>query len=598
MFRRATGRVLVEQLRLVHTNVPLSFVAAGAVSFLVVWVFSAHSMLEPLLAWCGVVWLVVLAANVLARRFVRSADMAADAPWVTRATITLYTLFGAVWGSVSWLFDISSITALNMSLITSVSAGMISGGMTFMAPLVRSFAGYATLLLVPLGIRLIGLGEPAYVALGIGCFIYWVTVLVQANIVSKSFQRMIELRFENEDLANRLRDESATALAARAEAEHANQAKSKFLAAASHDLRQPIHAQGLFLEILGQGHLADHQREVLAHARAACAASGDMLNTLLDFSRIEAGVVHPQVQAFALQPLLTRLEVELAPQADTKGLVYRSRETQAVVTSDPALVELILRNLVLNAIRYTEAGGVLLACRQRGASVVIEVWDTGIGIAPAHQREVYREFHQLGNPERDRRKGLGLGLAIAKGLADKLEHTLSLASQVGRGTVFRLSLPLSSTAHSKQAMHSAATLAAEPAAEPAATNPLNAHVLLIDDDETVRISTAQLLRNWGCTCDAAEDITQALGYARQRMPALIISDYRLREQRTGAEAITAVRALCGDVTLPALLITGDTAPERLRNAQASGVPLMHKPVAPADLRQKMLAVLGRDNNAA
>ena len=306
-----------------------------------------------------------------------------------------------------------------------------------------------------------------------------------------------------------------------------------------------------------------------------------MLNSLLDFSRIEAGVVKPQVQPFRLQPLLNKIEVELAAQADGKGIVYRSRETGAVVASDAALVELILRNLVTNAIRYTARGGVLVGCRRRGAAVVIEVWDTGIGIAPEHQAEVFREFHQLGNPERDRNKGLGLGLAIASGLAAALGHKLTLASRPRRGSVFRLTVPLSREV---------------PLPEPATRSGgkarlLKLRVLVIDDDEIVRAGMAHLLRDWGAVCDAAGTIDEALALARAHAPDLVLSDYRLREQRTGAEAIAAVRGLLAPQEVPALLVTGDTAPERLREAEASGVPLLHKPVAPADLYRAILRVI-------
>lgn len=187
----------------------------------------------------------------------------------------------------------------------------------------------------------------------------------------------------------------------------------------------------LFLEVLARTELTTHQREILANARTASDASAEMLNTLLDFSRIEAGVIVPQVRPFHLQPLLNKLESELAPGADAKNIVYRSRETRAAVRSDPVLVELILRNLVSNAIRYTERGGVLVGGRARGKHVAVEVWDTGIGVAPADQSEIFREFHQLGNPERDRRKGFGLGLAIARGLAHVLGHELSIVCATG-----------------------------------------------------------------------------------------------------------------------------------------------------------------------
>lgn len=370
--------------------------------------------------------------------------------------------------------------------------------------------------------------------------------------------------------------------AAKRQAEEANAAKSKFLAAASHDLRQPIHAQGLFLELLSRTPLTPQQKEVLTAVRAASQASAEMLNTLLDFSRIEAGVIVPQIRPFPLQPLLNKIESELAPLADAKNIIYRSRETNVTILSDPALVELILRNLVANAIRYTERGGVLVACRRRGGEVAVEVWDTGIGIAADEQREVFREFHQLGNPERDRRKGFGLGLAICKGLAQTLWHDLSLQSTPGQGSMFRLCLPL-------------AKRPAQPSASHAPTGDqwqllLGKHVLVIDDDQAVRLGTLQLLRDWGCQGMGAESIEEALILAQGQCPDLVISDYRLRQQRTGAEAIAILRSVHG-ARLPALLITGDTAPERLTEAQASGIPLLHKPVSTNELYRIVTALL-------
>ena len=399
------------------------------------------------------------------------------------------------------------------------------------------------------------------------------THMTELGALSHGINRMAEqLQHERAVLQQRVDDATQSIRNSKEKAEDANLAKSKFLAAASHDLRQPIHALGLFLSVLARTELSAYQREILTNATTASKASSTLLNALLDFSRIEAGVVEPRLQPFRLQPLFNKLEREFGSQADAKGIAYRSRETGLVVQSDPILVELILRNLVTNAIRYTDHGGLLVACRKRGDHAVLEVWDTGIGIAPEHQQEVFREFHQLGNPERDQRKGLGLGLAIADGLARTLGHGLSLASTPLHGSVFRLSLPVA-----------AGILPVEviPGAQ-GVTQMLNTRVLVIDDDETVRAGMCHLLRDWGCECDAAESIEEALALARTHAPDVVISDYRLREQRSGLEAITALRALLGDA-LPVLLITGDTAPDRLREAQASGIPLLHKPVSPSQL---------------
>jgi len=414
------------------------------------------------------------------------------------------------------------------------------------------------------------------------------SLIAELDILGHGINEMAaRLQHESTNLQSLVEERTAQATqaqlaaeAAQREAEHANKAKSRFLAAASHDLRQPIHAQGLFLDVLSRTELTSHQRELLSSARAASEASGEMLNALLDFSRIEAGVIKQQIKPFLLQPLFNKIENEFARQADAKDLVFRLRETSLAVRSDPILLELILRNLVSNAITYTENGGVLIACRRRGNLAVLEVWDTGIGIEPEHQQEVFREFHQLGNPERDSRKGLGLGLAICDGLARTLGHKLTLVSIPRRGSVFRLALPIASM-----------PLPDRPdAAKNGATRALDVRILVIDDDETVRAAMLHLLRNWGGECEAAESIEEALAIARASPPGVVISDYRLREQRTGAEAISALREYLGN-NLPALLITGDTAPERLREAQASGIPLLHKPLSPSQLYHSLLEVL-------
>lgn len=230
--------------------------------------------------------------------------------------------------------------------------------------------------------------------------------------------------------------------AAKADAEHANLAKSKFLAAASHDLRQPIHALCLFLDVLGGTTLNAQQQKLLAQIRLASDATNNMLNTLLDFSRIEAGAVEARPLDFAVQKILVAVSNDFQSQAASKGLRYRMRNTRLAVHSDPMLLEMILRNLVSNALRYTERGGILLACRQRGNEVIIEVWDSGIGIAPEHQKTIFHEFQQLNNPERNRDKGMGLGLAIVQGLANTLAHPLTLRSIPQHGSVFRITVPL------------------------------------------------------------------------------------------------------------------------------------------------------------
>jgi CheY-like chemotaxis protein len=394
------------------------------------------------------------------------------------------------------------------------------------------------------------------------------------------------LRFQNEALIRRLEDEMAIAQTARVAAEHANEAKSRFLAAASHDLRQPVHAQGLFLELLARSALDKRQREIVANARLTLDASSEMLDALLDFSRIEAGVVQPQVRAFALEPLLQRIETEFAPVANQRELSYRSRETKAMVRSDPALVSLIIRNFVSNAIRYTDRGGLFVGVRSRRTHVVVEVWDTGIGVPSDQRREIFREFHQLGNPERDRRKGLGLGLAIAGGLATLLGHDIEVKSIPGRGSVFRLMLPCAAELALPVLPEPERSSVSREAERTDDDRSPGLRILLIDDDPTILLSMRQLLVDWSYVCDVAESTEEALAAASMARPDIIVSDFRLRGQENGVEAIAAVRALAG-AHIPALLITGDTAPERLREARASNIPVLHKPVSPAQMHTQL-----------
>jgi signal transduction histidine kinase/CheY-like chemotaxis protein len=567
-FRVAEDRILAEQLRLLYGNVGSSVLPGNLVAILLVITLANDSNRIEMWLWCASIISSKLYSALHAHRQLAEGSELSHSHFHMRWLVFTHIVDGAAWGSLAWI-TLSNTTLTGSILVVSVLAGVLGNSLALLSPVLPAFTAFTLTLVLFLASKLWLMGSPAYESLGIASLLYLGSLLGQARNSTAATQAAIQLRFDNISLM-KLANE------ARQEAEQANQAKSKFLAAASHDLRQPIHAQGLFLDVLSRTPLTPEQSAILASAQSASLASGEMLNALLDFSRIEAGVVQPFVQPFELQTLLHKIENDLAPLADAKALVFRSRETVLRVDSDATLVELILRNLVSNAIRYTERGGVLIGCRRRASHIVVEVWDSGIGIAPAQQQHIFREFHQLGNPERDRHKGLGLGLAIVDGLARTLGLDLSLASRPGRGSVFRLSLPLTSAAVLQQA-------------RPLRLNTghlRGLHMLVIDDDASIRSGMAQLLHSWGCTVDTADSIAQALSLARQQTPDAVISDYRLREQRTGTEAIAALREQLGH-SLPAVLITGDTAPERLRDALASGVPLLHKPVSPGQLFQRL-----------
>ena len=579
LLRLADDRILVEQLKLSMGNLGITLIPTFLIVILFCGALFSNANSTAIMVWGVVVTLSKLLCWSHARHHLRWGIATDKAVQVVLISMLLNTVDGAIWGSLTWV-ALDTTSLMGSILVIAVLTAVAGNSMSLLSPVLPVFFALVAAEIAVSVSKVFLLGDPTYNTLGFAGLLYIFILMAQAHNSSRAALAAIGLGLENKELMEKLRLETSVAQQARLEAEQANTSRSKFLAAASHDLRQPIHAQGLFLDILSRSGLNPQQQQSLDCAIAASQASAEMLNTMLDFSRIEAGVVQPHAVSFRLQPLLNKIEREFARQADAKGLAYRSRETVLAADSDPALIELILRNLVSNAIRYTDHGGLLVACRQNKGHVLLEVWDTGIGIESVQQREVFREFHQLGNPERDRRKGLGLGLSIVEGLARTLGHPLMLNSKPGRGSMFRLTLPLATGV----CVDNAVVLT------PHKDQLRDVRVLVVDDDEAVRIGTLHLLRDWGCVAEAAQSIEEALVLAGQHAPDVVISDYRLRDQRTGLEAIAALRTVLGQ-GLPALLITGDTAPDRLREALSSNIPLLHKPVSPDQLHLGLVNVL-------
>ncbi len=608
--RLAPGRILVEQLKLIYASMPLSILPMIPIFMILVWMLHTEQNQWALLIWLVISIVIIIWISWDARSNLKRGFSAEQAPALVRKQFFFMLLSGGCWGALAW-GSLSYSALFGQTLVICVLSGVVCGAMSLLSPVFPVFMVFAFTMLGTVVLKMWLLNQSGYGAFGVFVVFYLFIITMQARNTNIAMRAAIELRFENIDLVaqsqaalQEAEQERQTAQDAQKKAEQANTAKSKFLAAASHDLRQPVHAQGLFLEVLEHTYLSPHQQKLLGSVSAAREATASMLNVLLDFSRIEAGVVAPQMQAFALQPLLNKLEREYAQQADAKGLSYRSRETTLVAYSDPALVEMVLRNFISNAIRYTEFGGLLVTVRRRQGQALLQVGDTGIGIAPEQQQAVFQEFHQLNNSERDRNKGLGLGLAIAQGLARTLGHPLGLASVPGRGSVFSLTLPLATQVESAtpftglqqpkvQNEHAYASISDHGLVPhlPADTALLlDARILVIDDESTVREGMVALLGQWGCVCLSAGCIEEALAQAAAFAPQLIVSDYRLRQQRNGLEAIASLRKLLG-AGIPAILVTGDTAPDRLRETLGSGMRLLHKPVAPELLRSVVLEEL-------
>ena len=395
--------------------------------------------------------------------------------------------------------------------------------------------------------------------------------------------RMVKAMGEVEALNTEL---EARVRARTAELEQANAAKTRFLASASHDLRQPLVAIGLLVGLARDQSESPKTRQVMDRVDEAVGAMEGLLTGLLDLSQLESGVVRPDPVAVRLSDVFSAIEAHEQPGAALKGLRLRLRPTTVVVRSDPVMLERIVRNLVANAVRYTAQGGVLVAARRRGGMVRLEVRDTGIGIAPEHQHTIFQEFVQLDNPGRDRSRGMGLGLAIVQRSAALLGHRIGVASTPGKGSCFWLELP---QAHAPAALPQAARVA------PGGLK--GRHILIVEDDLVVREAMVERLQAWGArveACASLDELQRWLDrHANEGWPApdAMVSDYRL-PQGTGLDAIAAVHARFGAV--PALLVTGDTAPQELMRLDASGVPVLHKPFRPEALLAALQSASMRD----
>ena len=397
-------------------------------------------------------------------------------------------------------------------------------------------------------------------------FLLFFTKKINATVFSE-----LKLRHESHQLSNELKIRTK-------ESEQANIAKSKFLAAASHDLRQPLYALSLFTSVLDEYINTPKVRNIVEQINLSVNALQGLFNALLDISRLDAGVMKDEKMAFDLHSLFIKLANDFEPVAREKGLHIDWPESSYIVYSDPSLLEQILRNYISNAIRYTDMGEVRVFCEKDNGGVNIQVIDSGIGIPEEQQQEIFQEFHQLGNPERDRSKGLGLGLAIVRRTAKLLGHPITLTSEPGHGSTFGITVESSE-------LNENTTEAPVKFNNSEEVDNKDTTIVVIDDEASIREGLQHLLQAWGCEVITASSLDELRTQLREqdKIPNGIIADYRLRDNKTGVEAIRALYAEY-NCQIPALIVTGDIDSERLRDVNESGFQVLHKPVAPAKLR--------------
>jgi CheY-like chemotaxis protein/two-component sensor histidine kinase len=400
-------------------------------------------------------------------------------------------------------------------------------------------------------------------------------------------ERQKLLNWREGELENEVAQATRELILKRKIAEDATRAKSDFLAAASHDLRQPSHALGLLVSRMGQFSMQPALRAVQESLQACVGAIQDLLDDLMDYTRLDSGSEEVFQRPISLGQLRANLLESLAPMAAEKGLRLRLRPTHLWAVSDPTLLSRIVMNLAQNAIRYTPAGTVLITFRSTNnrANVRIDVWDSGIGIASDQHSLIFKEFFQVGNPARDRTKGIGLGLSIVKRGAEILGHSIALRSALGCGSRFSIELPACEPQPLKVEKP-----VDTPIVSPADLNGVD--LLIVEDDAMSCHALQELVTTWGCQVRTASTPDQAVALLHERVPGMIVSDYRLGGTENGVALIARMRALAGQ-DIPACVISGDMDASLVFEVNQHGLKLLHKPVRPAKLRSLIRQLIMR-----
>lgn len=527
---------------------------------------------EHLSPWLIGSWMILCAAMV----FLRSAVLI-RLPRMTRYTETSRIRLAIILGALNAACHALSLIAfphlseyeraVQSIILASTGAISVITAVGFL-PLTLTYLIPALLPMVCLWVIYTYLEGDGWVGYAVAGMILWANtiMLLLSRDIFRLFRESFIIRHSQETMNEQLK-------AALQEAESASRAKTRFLASASHDLRQPIHALSLFGGALAKRPLDLQSREIADHMDIALQSLASRLDSLLDISKLDAGIVQVSKTPFNLRLMVERLQDEFMPPAQDKGLrVWLDCPSDTYVDTDAILLERILRNLLANAIKYTETGRIEIGVSTDHKHVELTITDSGRGIPTEEHEHVFEEFYQLNNPERDHTNGLGLGLglAIVKRLTDLLCLELRMESTVGVGTVFTLQLPAARTPPG---------FGKPPAKLDLSWNTLCA--LVIDDEQEVGLGMRALLESMGCKVLLADGTLSALQHARNQRPDIILADFRLRGQDNGILTIRSIREIYRDI--PAILISGDTAPERLREAEDANIPLLHKPVLVDDL---------------
>lgn len=566
--------IAAEQIKAYFKETTAQNLVGAVILSLIVWATADFTPTWTWLPALAMAYGITALRAYLIWRHHRAPESSPPATWGRDQTFCA-TVSGAAWGFISAATCpyLPLPYQLFVATVAAVSAAAsASQGFAYFQPS-RAFICTS---LIPLTAWLLSQSERLHLILGCMLSIFIPILLWQGSKRHLAFIESLKLRFKNEFLARELAVQ-------RKIAEDAGQAKSRFLAAASHDLRQPVQALAIFQDLLRpEMKLTPLGETYFLKTQQAIKAVSSLLGTLLDISRLDSNTVKAQCEPLRVSALIDQMQREFGSLAEQKGLQLRTVACSASLETDPMLLGQILRNLVANALRYTPGGKILIGCRRRNGLLSIEVWDTGIGIRREHQSAIFDEFFQVGNQERDRQRGLGLGLAIVNRAARVLGAKISIRSQFGKGSCFAVSLPVSRL---QAPFH------------PDLTQPISSPfdlgrrlIVLVENEEAIRNGFHAMLEKWGCRVISGRSWPSVEAQLHDQTIDAVISDFALSRSENGIKVIARLRARFGE-QLPALLITGDTSQKALQAASRAGLTMLHKPVRPWLLRQTLSSLL-------
>lgn len=524
------------------------------------WPLVSHRLI---IVWCAASIAIYLVRIALAMAY-RKRDRTLFSPYRWGGYFTATSLVsGFFWGLSAWLFFLPEAES-QQTLLYVLIVGTAAGAIIISAYWMVAYLAYTIPAISLISLNLFVRGDSDDAILGVMMLFYLVIVVGVARRVREQAYASIKLRFDNLDLVERLKEQKL-------EAERSNRAKTQFLAAANHDLRQPVNALTLFSYSIKSELVSEKGKSLYKSLSQAIENLSSLLSSLLDLSQLDAGALNVRHRVFSLESLAESLEYDYTSMASERNIALKFRVCRGGVRSDFVLLRRLIGNLLSNAIRNTHAGKVLVAFRDRGDTVLVQVWDTGVGIPDSEREDIFREFYQIANHQRDSKNGLGLGLAIATRIARLLDTRLELRSTVGKGTVFSFHIPAAPV--------SSMTVDDEPGFDASILRYKSA--LLIDDEKIGLDALSSVLTKNGMsvtqadTCERAEELVFDVGLR----PDIIISDYRLPRRLNGLELIRRLRQHPALTETPAMLITGDTAVEVLQTLRDSGIPVLNKPVS-------------------